>query len=170
MTVDEGGGELSSLKDYVTLNVDAILRHFGGVYFRSDDENKIQAITKMIVSQRAFNRLSIFGLIHCLNLIVTGDDGFDKELYGFDALALTRLFKSYLKKCKEKYQEFVFANQEKVGNREKWARIAADMPPNVREKVNNLQRKLEAKNGGANRDDWRKRLQENIAKDLKQGL
>ena len=109
LEVDLGGGEVKNFKEITEKIVKYILTHFAESYFNAEGNGqkvKIENLSKVIFV-RFQNRLSIFGLLHCLDLLAWDQEPCQKiKLFGFDPKGVLKAIEKYLAYLEIKSQEF----------------------------------------------------------------
>lgn len=159
LAAPNGQGQYISLAVYVDSALLCILRVHGEVFnFSASEIERLRSE----VTNRFGNRLSIYGLNHCLELIASNAEPMQNvEFYGKPILAITQALGKYINYCKAQFNEFKIGVESEdrpdSGMAASWKDYADAMPPEVAQDFSKLQRKLEVKYGDP--DDHKKQFE-----------
>lgn len=94
------------------------------------------------------SRLSIFGLLHCLNLIEDKEPPCDIEMFGFKVEDISRCIGRYVAHCQQQYALHLHSLEDKgslAANMAGLAKAIDKAPAHVREKWDELRQKQDAR-------------------------
>jgi len=149
--IDHGPDE-----DLVKQVIGKVLTHFADNYFsvagkQEEIGRRVSHIGKVITIQFR-DRISIFGVIHCLDLLSNGVPPFDTDLYGFDTMRIVRTFGQYTRECQTRYSDWMTRQRQQDAEHMNLAERAAlagklidNAPPQWREKFKEQKDRLRAK-------------------------
>ena len=110
--VDLGGKQIVKIDNVLKEAIVKILENFSENYFTITEDKKPEFdkknvhLANMILS-RFSKRLSVWGLMHFLDLLGMQVHPCDEKLFGYDAMAILKSLNIYLNHCRKEHFEFM---------------------------------------------------------------
>lgn len=167
--------EVFSMDAAVKVAVASICDHFAEK-FRADERAGDQ-LSKDVI-KRFGHRLSIFGLIHCLELLEMAEEPFsDFKMYGFSLPDINKGIAKYVAYCKHQYDKFMLerdsAEDDKTPLAAAFGGLAQNLdkaPAHVREKWEELKQKNAEREKAIKHQEKYPDMEENLKWMREQGI